>query len=72
MSDYFANSQDVKKEYNLELLKLNKDEKIPKLDEYSAIVLAVAHQAYKDIEIKDDSKVIYDVKSILKKSDGSL
>lgn len=72
VSDYWASAQDVKREYNLELLNLESNKKIPDFDKYSAVVLAVAHQAYKDIEILDSSKVVYDVKSILKKSDGSL
>ena len=66
IEDYWADAEEVQKEYNLELKKdTNKDD-------YEAIVLAVAHDEYRNMKIGNDNQVIFDIKSILEKSDGRL
>lgn len=64
--DPWADSKEVKNEYNL----LLKDDYT--IDNYQAIILAVGHNEYKKLKISNDNKVIYDIKSILDKSDGKL
>ncbi len=66
VSDYWANSDEVKHEYNLEL---NNN---VSYDNYEAIVLAIAHDKFRDIKLDNEKQVIYDIKSILDKSDGRL
>jgi UDP-N-acetyl-D-galactosamine dehydrogenase len=67
VSDYWADKDEVQKEYNLKL----KEEM--NFDEYNAIVLAVAHEEYKELDlIPSDKQVIFDIKSIIKNSDGGL
>ena len=66
VSDYWASSNEVKHEYDLELCNdVN-------YDDYEAIILAVAHEKYKSLKIKTDSNVVFDIKSILKDNDGKL
>lgn len=63
--DPWANSDEVKEEYGLELMKEISDD-----SKYDAIVLAVAHKEFKKLDIKKythDTTVIYDVKGILSK-----
>jgi len=65
--DPHASAEEVKYEYNVEL----KDFKQINFSEYSCIVLAVAHNDFKDIDIASIKKagcIIYDVKSILPKN----
>lgn len=61
--DPWVNSKDVKHEYGIDvLLKISMDYK------YSAVVLAVAHEEFSKLPIRNlvgDSGVIYDVKGIL-------
>ena len=67
VSDPWADAKEVKHEYNLEIL--------TELDmtKYKAVVLAVAHDKFKTLDLSNtDSKTIYDIKSILDKSDGRL
>jgi len=66
ISDYWASKDEVKMEYNL-TINNNVDYK-----DYSTIVLAVAHDKYKDLKLKDKNKIIFDIKSILDESDGRL
>ncbi|WP_024954300.1 Vi polysaccharide biosynthesis UDP-N-acetylglucosamine C-6 dehydrogenase TviB [Sulfurospirillum arcachonense] len=67
VSDPWADKEEVKKEYGLDL----KEEE--NLKEYEAIVLAVSHAEFKSLHIKkNDKQVIYDIKNILKNSDGRL
>ena len=66
ISDYWADKDEVKHEYNLEL-KGQVD-----YQDYNAIVLAVAHDQYKDIKRDNDTQVVFDIKSILDFSDGRL
>jgi len=64
--DSWANEDDVKREYGLNL------ESDMNYTDYEAIVLAVAHDEYKDLIFEGKNQVVYDIKSILKKSDSKL
>jgi UDP-N-acetyl-D-galactosamine dehydrogenase len=69
--DQWADSKEVKKEYGLDLVESIEGE------EYDAIVLAVGHDCFKEIEFKDichEDTVIYDIKYVLDKKivDGRL
>jgi UDP-N-acetyl-D-galactosamine dehydrogenase len=72
VGDYLADEKEVKKEYGIEL------KNSVNYDIYGAIVLAVAHDKYRDLDLKLNKKnsklVIYDIKSILNKNivDGRL
>ncbi len=66
VSDYWADSDEVKHEYNLDL---NND---VNYDEYDSIVLAVSHDKYNTLEFNNKNQIVYDIKSILKDSDGRL
>ena len=66
--DPWADKDEVKKEYNFLL-----NEKLDK--KYNAIILAVAHNEFKKLDInnlKEQNGIVYDIKSILQKSDGKL
>jgi UDP-N-acetyl-D-galactosamine dehydrogenase len=70
--DPWAEPQEVQHEYNLQTVK-----EIPSNSKYDAIVLAVAHNEFKDINILDyvfSNHVIFDVKGILDRNivDGNL
>lgn len=65
VSDYWADPADVMHEYGIALAE-NIDP-----DAYDAIVLAVAHEKYKTFEF-DEGKVVFDIKSVLKRADGKL
>lgn len=65
--DPWADKDEVKHEYNLELTQ--------ELDakRYEAIVLAVAHNEFKKLDIKPtDDTVVYDIKGIFSNTDGRL
>jgi UDP-N-acetyl-D-galactosamine dehydrogenase len=66
--DPWANPKEVKYEYNIEVSNL-----LPK-DKYSAIILAVAHKQFLDLDIRSLSPdgVIFDVKGILPKNVADL
>jgi len=66
VTDYWADKDEVKHEYNLEL---SND---VNYDDYEAIVLAVSHDKYKTLTFENKNQVVYDIKSILKDSDGRL
>jgi len=69
VSDYWADKEEVKREYGLDMVEN------PDFSEYSAIVLAVAHDKYKALDFsKSGESVIYDIKSTLDDSisDGRL
>jgi UDP-N-acetyl-D-galactosamine dehydrogenase len=64
--DPWVNYEDVKHEYGIEVLK-----QISEDSQYSAVVLAVAHEKFRGLSIRNlvgDPGVIYDVKGILPKS----
>ena len=66
VSDYWADKDEVKHEYNLNLTNdVN-------YDDYDAIVMAVSHDKYKTLTFENQNQVVYDIKSILKNSDGKL
>jgi len=63
--DPWANSKEVKKEYGIKLIS---KEELDARGEYDAIVLAVAHDKFADLDIKamkKDKTIVYDVKGIL-------
>ena len=65
--DPWADKDEVKHEYNLELT--------PELDvkKYEAVVLAVAHNEFKKLDIKPTNEtVVYDIKGIFNDTDGRL
>lgn len=68
--DPYASSLEVKNEFNLNL--------ITELEKYNAIILAVAHDTFKQIDLEnlksDEGSVVYDIKSFLNKKsvDGRL
>ena len=67
--DPWADNEEVKREYGLEL------KEDYNLDEYDAVVLAVAHNEFKELKLeKNDNQVIYDIKGFLDKDlvDGRL
>jgi UDP-N-acetyl-D-galactosamine dehydrogenase len=66
VSDYWADPEEVKHEYGLEL----KNE--VNTDEYDTVILAVAHDQYKMLKFKNDKQVVYDIKSIWDNADGRL
>jgi UDP-N-acetyl-D-galactosamine dehydrogenase len=66
VSDYWADKEEVKHEYNL---KLDND---VNFDAYEAIVMAVSHDKYKTLIFNNENQIVYDIKSILKNSDGRL
>ena len=64
--DPWANQQEVKHEYQLDILS---GAHAPDLEEYSAIILAVSHQKFNSLHIqKSENQVVYDVKGVLDKS----
>jgi UDP-N-acetyl-D-galactosamine dehydrogenase len=63
--DPWADPEEVKDEYGLEL---TNGSDLPKLENYSAIILAVAHERFRNMPIqKSDECVVFDVKSFLAK-----
>lgn len=64
--DPWADTKEVEHEYNLKLIKeLN-------IAKYEAIVLAVAHNEFKQLKLKTDENIVFDIKSILDEADGRL
>lgn len=66
IADYWADKNEVKHEYNLDLIEDYN------LDDYQAIIVAVGHEKYRGLEISNENKVIFDIKSILPNADGRL
>lgn len=66
VSDYWADEAEVAHEYGLTL-----HQKVVFAD-YDAIVLAVAHENYKQLDFLSSSQVVFDIKSILPNADGRL
>ncbi len=72
VTDPWADPKEVKREYGMDLI----DNGELKMENYSAIVLAVAHDEYKILNsqfpIPNSQLVAFDIKSILDDSDGRL
>jgi len=68
--DPWADAKEVKHEYGLNLLPIT-NHQLP-ITNYNAVVLAVAHDEFKEVELKTDDNVVFDIKSILKDTDGRL
>lgn len=63
--DPWANASEVKHEYGIDIIS---GAKAPELDEYSAIILAVAHKEFHQLNLsKSKTQVLYDVKGLLDK-----
>lgn len=63
--DPWADPEEVKEEYGIDLVN---GSNLPDLSNYSAVILAVAHEKFRNLPIqKSDSCVVYDVKSFLDK-----
>jgi UDP-N-acetyl-D-glucosamine/UDP-N-acetyl-D-galactosamine dehydrogenase len=66
--DPWASPEEVKREYDIRLL-IN----LPNLINYQTIILAVAHDAFKNLcLVKNDKQVIFDIKSFLPSADATL
>ena len=64
--DPWASSEEVKHEYNIDLLKTDKD----LTKKYDCVIMAVAHKEFKDLSIADkvaENHIIFDVKSTMPK-----
>ncbi len=68
ISDYWADRDEVKYEYSLEL---KKDIDVD-IESYDAVILAVAHNDYKNLDLKVSDQVVFDIKSVLDSADGKL
>jgi len=63
--DPWANHKEVKEEYNIGLIN---DDALKANNDYKAIILAVAHDKFKELNIKELKKkdtIVYDVKGVL-------
>lgn len=63
--DPWADPEEVKEEYNIKLIS---EDQLKSNGNYDAIVLAVSHDKFKDLDIKSlkkDDTIIYDVKGVL-------
>ena len=68
--DPWADSKEVEHEYGISLLS---KEILPNFSQYAAVVLAVAHDEFRALELKPNiQQVIYDIKSVLAEADGRL
>ena len=66
--DPWALPEEVKQEHDIDILS-----DLPKLASYQSIVLAVAHDEFKQLPLaKNDGQVIFDVKSFLPSADATL
>jgi len=62
--DPWVNSEEVKHEYGIDVLNQQ-----PDISQYSAVILAVAHKKFNDLDLKTSGdRVIYDVKGVLNKT----
>ena len=64
--DPWANAQEVEEEYGI---KIQTGNLLPDISKYSAVVLAVSHDAFSSMPLrKNSNQVIYDVKGVLDRS----
>ena len=68
VSDYWADKDEVKKEYGFDLTSHSQLD----WESYEAVVMAVAHNKFKTIKLNNEKQIVYDIKSILDYSDGRL
>ena len=67
--DPWADPQEVQREYDIDLIQ----DSTFNIQNYNAVVLAVAHDEFKKLDIQsNDNQVVYDIKGILDSSDGRL
>lgn len=66
IADYWVDKDIAMKEYSIDI----KEEY--NFDDYGAVILAVAHEKYKSLDISNKNKVIFDIKSVLKNADATL
>ena len=71
VSDYWANKEEVKQEYGLDLLNYSSLDS-ESISKYEVVILAVAHDEFKKIYLKNDTQIVYDIKSVLDRSDAKL
>ncbi|MDF1583977.1 MAG: nucleotide sugar dehydrogenase [Methyloprofundus sp.] len=68
--DPWADAEEVEHEYGVAILP---KDTLPNFADYGAIVLAVSHDQFADLDLRqNDSQVIFDVKGILKDADARL
>ena len=68
--DPWADAAEVRDEYGVTLLS---DGDAPDFSPYQAVVLAVAHREFLELPLRTGGEmVVYDIKSVLGESDGSL
>jgi len=68
ITDPWADEKEVKDEYGINLIKHSK----LNIQNYNSVILAVGHNEYKNLQISNENKVIFDIKSILPNADGKL
>ena len=68
--DPWADKKEVKREYQLDMVTGD----VCNMDEYEAVILAVAHEAFKTLQIEKKDQVVYDIKAFLDETviDGRL
>jgi UDP-N-acetyl-D-galactosamine dehydrogenase len=63
--DPWADGAEVEHEYGIHIVNGGRT---PNLEDYSAVILAVAHKEFRDWKIaKSENQVVFDVKAILEK-----
>ena len=68
--DPWADAEEVSHEYGISMLPGDRE---PSVCDYQAVVLAVAHKEFESLTLCPTStQVVYDIKSVLPESDGSL
>lgn len=68
--DPWADAEEVNEEYGITMLPGDRE---PAVSEYQGVVLAVAHQVFECLGLcPTPTQVVYDIKSVLAASDGSL
>jgi UDP-N-acetyl-D-galactosamine dehydrogenase len=68
VNDPWADADEVKHEYNLALL----NSEHLTLNAYDAVILAVAHDAFKTVKLNAPDQIVYDIKGVLDRADGRL
>ena len=68
--DPIAQRNDLKNNHGISLLS---NEILPKFGSYDALILAVPHDEFKDLDFRSTKKqIIFDIKGIYKDADASL